>query len=255
MEQPAPLAKRKYPSLTLSKRQKKLHDFRVPAWVVDLVRTMGDGTIDLDPCCDVGVTSSATTAWFPEENGLTRYWYAKTVWLHPPHVEMRSWVTKAVNEFKLGNCEQIILLTRVDPSTQWWTEIKDFPWLAFHSRLYYEGASHPTPFANAMFYLGTHVDKFTVIVGSHGTVYSTVKKHSYYQQTDVLMCAGCKSLLKIKDEPPVEQEIKAVISEKKVDGSDASNVSNIVLSEDVWNVEESFLDEISCPTHEFYNEQ
>ena len=63
----------------------KSQDWNTPEWLVSLVK-QALGTIELDPCSNVGsVVGAQTTFALPEHNGLKESWSNfKTVYINPP---------------------------------------------------------------------------------------------------------------------------------------------------------------------------
>lgn len=87
-----------------------------PAWVVDKVRNIFGGVIDLDPASDAvgNKTVQATNYYTERDNGLLQPWYGN-VWLNYPGGVTKGvshstiWFAKAEEEYFYGRAENIIV--------------------------------------------------------------------------------------------------------------------------------------------------
>lgn len=59
-----------------------------------------------------------------EQNGLAQSWAGEVVWCNPPYSDLRSWVTKALNEVFKNDCRKVVLLLPSNRTEQkFWQEM------------------------------------------------------------------------------------------------------------------------------------
>ena len=99
-----------------------------PSWLVDLVKR-ALGPIGFDPCTSKDNPVGASS-WccLPTYDGLSVEWceqqrigHGGTVWVNPPFSKLRAWAGKVVSESVA--CDGIVMLTPVDPSTEWYSHL------------------------------------------------------------------------------------------------------------------------------------
>lgn len=73
-----------------------------------------------------------------DADGLLREWRDPT-YANVPFSDPMPWVQKAVLEARRG--KRVVLLTRTDPSTRWWTLLNRHGWPANFPRGVYRGAN------------------------------------------------------------------------------------------------------------------
>jgi ParB family chromosome partitioning protein len=158
---------------TLSQRS---NEWYTPSKFIEAAReVMGD--IDLDPasCQLANETVKAKHYFTQEDDGLSQSWYGN-VWLNPPFTGTHSrekWTKKALEEYRLGHVEQLVLLMPVATDTQWfrplWSFLICFPSFRIH---FYQGkAHHNSPnFGVCFIYLGPHEQKFIEVFSQIGTI-------------------------------------------------------------------------------------
>ena len=96
-----------------------------PRWVVSLCQDYL-GPIDLDPATSTFINSLYIFAkWiFTEaEDGLQQQWAGRTVFCNPPWSATSDWVRHAVDQFRSGKVETMLLLLKADPSTRAFTAL------------------------------------------------------------------------------------------------------------------------------------
>jgi phage N-6-adenine-methyltransferase len=89
--------------------------WETPAWIFEaLDREFG---FSLDPCCD---RENATCKKFftAAENGLLRSWGTETVFMNPPHSQIKWWMRKAFMAAQEGALVVCLVPARTD--THWW---------------------------------------------------------------------------------------------------------------------------------------
>ena len=81
--------------------------------------------IDLDPAsCRVANNGDSTHGGIQahryfgmREDGLTKRWDARTVWLNPPYMQWGKWIPKALHEFDSGHTGEMCILSASTTST------------------------------------------------------------------------------------------------------------------------------------------
>jgi len=129
--------------------QGRSNEWYTPARYVDAARKVMGG-IDLDPAsCDIAnKVVKATKYYTQEENGLMQPWYGR-VWLNPPYglldapdygkrfhgggatPEEKSlqtmFIGRTLQEYKVGNVEQVMLLVTANTTVRWFQSLWDYP--------------------------------------------------------------------------------------------------------------------------------
>jgi hypothetical protein len=112
-----------------TRRIMRPNEFYTPAHIAEAARACMGG-IDLDPasCTAANETIRAKRFYDMRDDGLKQPWFGK-VWLNPPFGRFGPhFVKRAVNEFKLGNIEQaIILLKFTHLGTGWFHDSMTIP--------------------------------------------------------------------------------------------------------------------------------
>ena len=103
-----------------------------PPNIVEAVRRVFGGTIDLDPasCERANRVVKATRFFTREQDGLSQPWLADNVWLNSPFCgEVAAWVAKLLQEYHSGNVTAAILLLNVtgySTNTKWFRPLSDY---------------------------------------------------------------------------------------------------------------------------------
>ena len=97
-------------------------DWLTPPYILDLVREVFHGTIDLDPCADRSNNTKAKkfilSGDFPD--GLHADWEG-TVFMNPPYGKyIRRWTEKWYREFENHHMVAGIALVAARTDTKWW---------------------------------------------------------------------------------------------------------------------------------------
>lgn len=94
-----------------------------PDWIVEGVRQVFGGTIDLDPCAaDDPATHLATVNVTKEMDGLSMPWSGCTVYSNPPYADLKPWMTKYLDEALDWGNTQIIALVPLRPQRKWFCD-------------------------------------------------------------------------------------------------------------------------------------
>ena len=105
----------------LAKKLMRRNEFYTPSHIIEIARACMGG-IDLDPasCAIANETVKASTYYGTRQNGLKRPWFGR-VWLNPPYGRFGpAFVRRAVDEFKLGRIEQVIIELHVNHIANGW---------------------------------------------------------------------------------------------------------------------------------------
>lgn len=129
--------------------------------------------LELDPCCnDKQNPNVKAQRYFDEQDdGLSHPWNADTVFMNHPYSASKLWIPYAVQQHELHNNEMLLLI-KLDVSTQWWRSVASYPWLAYNTRLKFGDGKCAAPFQSAMVYLGNRVERFHHIFGDDGFIFS-----------------------------------------------------------------------------------
>ena len=109
-------------------------EWYTPPEIIDLVRQVFGGTIDLDPAsCDYAQTWIKANSYYTiQTNGLAHSWKADSVFLNPPYSHLskkdrkagkKSWLEFFVDEFKKGHFKEGIILVNTNNNTQWYQDL------------------------------------------------------------------------------------------------------------------------------------
>lgn len=151
----------------------KRQDWCTPKEIVEVVRTIFNGKIDLDPCSNSQSIVGAKEEWVLT-NGLTIPWGPRNVFANPPYGRgLDKWVAKASSEAGVHDAEVIMLLPAAVDTGRWQHVI--FPtaqavcWIK--GRVKFIGAAQGAPFASALVYWGQHTEMFST-ASSLGRVFA-----------------------------------------------------------------------------------
>ena len=88
-----------------------------PEFVGDVLKYFG--TLDLDPCCndEDNPNVPARKVYTEKTNGLAHEWIADSVFMNHPYSNSKEWVPYAVSQYELGHAKEMILLIKLDVST------------------------------------------------------------------------------------------------------------------------------------------
>lgn len=179
-------------------------EWYTPPEIIDLVRQVFGGSIDLDPAsCDYAQTwikantyyvelHKQTAPYYTHKNkqidGLAHQWKAKNVFLNPPYSHLskkdrkagkKSWLEYFVEEFDKGNFNEGIILVNSNTGTQWYQDLAPRSTLMclLNSRIkFIDGRTNETgdnPGAhNSFFYFKKdgNITQFEKVFGSVGVI-------------------------------------------------------------------------------------
>ncbi|WP_422744299.1 DNA N-6-adenine-methyltransferase [Micromonospora sp. WMMD754] len=88
-----------------------------PTYILDPVREMLGGTIELDPCTTPDNPVDAVRFYTPPADGAAEPWDADTIWCNPPYGEARArWVNRCIEAAAFGR--QVVLLIPAHTDTR-----------------------------------------------------------------------------------------------------------------------------------------
>ncbi len=141
-----------------------------PKEILDSVETVL-GRIDLDPCAErrdaAGANVPARARYTRQDDGLSKEWSGR-VFMNPPYGSMISgFVEKLITSWTEGNVEGAIALVPARTDTIWFRSLgQSAPFCAVFGRIVFKRhggeleSDTTAPFPSAIFYLGTHADRF-----------------------------------------------------------------------------------------------
>ncbi len=113
----------------------KTMEWYTPPGIVSMVRTVM-GNIGLDPASHRIPQEwiQAGVYYTIEDDGLSREWHTKTLFLNPPYGKTRNesnqaiWSAKLISEIRAGHVEEAIMLTKTVPGYKWWDGLFNGLW-------------------------------------------------------------------------------------------------------------------------------
>lgn len=183
LEAPAPPAKKRG-YMAKAKR----NDTNTPEAVLQLVRHVFGGRIDLDPCGNpASITQARREIWLTKYSGaasteklgrcidygsgLVAPW-AGTVFVNPPFDHIAKWSRKCAGEHAQRQAE-VLLLSPARTDTRWFHGVIAPTASAFclwRGRLVFLGEKAGCPFPLMFAYWGPHADRFRAAFSPHGLV-------------------------------------------------------------------------------------
>lgn len=93
--------------------------FCTPLWLAKLL-----GRFDFDPCSNPRSHIDADWSFMRElgHDGLKMRWLGRGFenW---PYSDPMPWAEKSIHEMMVGHCTELVVLCKLDPSTEWWKVI------------------------------------------------------------------------------------------------------------------------------------
>lgn len=111
---------------TIGRRPKaevKLSDAAcTPEWLAAMLPV-----VDFDPCSNPRSHVRARWSWSLEKgfNGLKMPWRGSG-FVNWPYSDPMPWAQKAIDELRIGRCTELIVLCKLDTSTDWWKVINGY---------------------------------------------------------------------------------------------------------------------------------
>ena len=147
----------------------------------DYIQAVRDvlGTIELDPASSATAneTVGAERFFTAEEDGLSKVWSAKTLWMNPPYAQplIAQFVEKLVSEIEAWRVTEAIILTNDSSDTAWFHRAGESCSAICHTRgrisfISPDGVKGSPLQGQAFFYFGEYVERFAKRFRSIGFV-------------------------------------------------------------------------------------
>jgi hypothetical protein len=148
-------------------------DWYTPPEIVEAVRDLFDGRIDLDPCSNSHEAPNvpALVHFTREDDGLSRPWSGR-VYLNPPYGKgIGPWIEKVREEHEAGRVTAAVVLVKAATDTRWFRVLSErYPRCEVAGRLKFSGCKAPAPFPSVLFYLGDEVQRFADVFARFGVL-------------------------------------------------------------------------------------
>ncbi|WP_051259834.1 DNA N-6-adenine-methyltransferase [Corynebacterium sputi] len=155
-----------------------------PPGILDSVRSVFGGKIDLDPCSNEHSLVNASVEYkLPENDGLAESWDFERIFVNPPYgsdpvrkTRIAHWFAKIAESVRNGS--EVIALVPVATNTRHWKN-HVFPLAAAvcflyepRVKFYIDGREDPkgAPMSCAIIYYGRHLESFAENFRHHGAV-------------------------------------------------------------------------------------
>jgi hypothetical protein len=128
--------------------------------------------LDLDPCSNPQKNIKAKYHYTKADDGLEQEWTG-SVFVNPPFSEVGLWVSKAIDEYFEGNCDEVIFLSKFDARVGWFKPlIGNFsPFCLVEGYVSYHGNDGDSAtFTTAIWYLGERGKEFKSVFQGLGWV-------------------------------------------------------------------------------------
>lgn len=159
-------------------------DWCTPPGILDSVRKVFGGVIDLDPCSNPHSLVDARVEYrLPANDGLRESWDHKRIFVNPPYgsdrqrgTRIRHWFDRVAQAAEAGS--EVIVLVPVATNTGHWKQCV-YPLATAvcflyepRVRFYIDGVEDPkgAPMSCAVIYYGRHFDRFANEFRQHGAV-------------------------------------------------------------------------------------
>ncbi|MFA7121436.1 MAG: DNA N-6-adenine-methyltransferase [Bacilli bacterium] len=148
-------------------------DWYTPPEIVEAVRDLFGGRIDLDPCSNSHEAPNvpALAHLTRDDDGLSRPWSGR-VYLNPPYGKgIGPWIEKVREEYEAGRVTAAVVLVKAATDTRWFRVLSErFPRCEVAGRLKFSGCKAPAPFPSVLFYLGDEVQRFAEVFARFGVL-------------------------------------------------------------------------------------
>ncbi|NLB00624.1 MAG: adenine methyltransferase [Methanomicrobiales archaeon] len=152
----------------------KTPEWYTPPEIIEAVRDLFGGMIDLDPCSNAEGDRPHVPAaehYTREDDGLAHAWYGR-VYMNPPYGRgIKPWIEKVREEYEAGRISEAVVLVKSATDTAWFRILSGrFPRCEVAGRLKFSGCDSPAPFPSVLFYLGDEVQQFAEAFGGFGVI-------------------------------------------------------------------------------------
>ena len=151
-------------------------DWWTPQDIIDRVLATFDGTIDLDPCSNLGTPNvPATVRYTVEDDGLSKPWVGR-VYMNPPYGDvLPNWIEKMVQAFIDGEIDSAVALVPARTDTRWFRTLRPYLHCFIFGRLKFSGTGNSAPFPSMAVYLGPEDRKFIDAFSPIGDVFGVIE--------------------------------------------------------------------------------
>lgn len=154
-----------------------------PYWILELVRVLFDGEIDLDPASteEANIAVKAKNFYTKEQDGLQQSWHGK-IFCNPPYGRrdmligyVGLFVQKALFEYKQKNFTEAILLLPVNATVNYFFQVVGIhPVCILYKKVFFR-RSKRKPIGKNMLgtmlvYLGAYPERFIEVFQSYGLI-------------------------------------------------------------------------------------
>jgi hypothetical protein len=152
-----------------------------PSRYIEAAREVFGGVIELDPasCEQANKTVNAKRYFNETSDGLSRPWWADSVFANPPYGKtdgksnQEVWSTKMIYEYNMAHFSQGILLINATTDRKWFQALWKYPICFTNHRIRFyspEGVGNAPTHGNAFVYFGPNKEKFTTVFRAFGMV-------------------------------------------------------------------------------------
>ena len=158
------------------------------------------GKIYLDPASDSKHQQriQALKYFNKEDDGISKEWNAKTVFLNPPYSASTKWIAKAIEEFEAGRAKELIILIHADTKTKWWhSAFSKCSAVCFTQGVikFHHPAQNTTnsaPMGSHIFYFGPNAEKFAEVFKQLGTAIRNTWSQGANHHDNAIIIKGAK---------------------------------------------------------------
>lgn len=167
----AAVSEQKNPALYTSDSE----DWHTPRDIITRVENTFGGSIDLDPCSNLGTPNVPSVSRFTiDEDGLAQEWFGR-VYMNPPYGDaLPKWIAKLVKEFDRERVVEAVALVPSRTDTRWFRSLRAFPRCFIFGRLKFSGQGNSAPFPSMAVYLGNKTGRFVKAFSPIGDVFEVV---------------------------------------------------------------------------------
>ena len=150
-------------------------EWYTPPKIIEAVRELFGGTIDLDPCSNAKGAAANVPArvhYTQEDNGLFQPWFGN-VYMNPPYGarEIVPWIERVRMEYEARRVTAAVVLVKAATSARWFRTLSPkYIRCEVAGRLKFSGHPDSAPFSSVLFYLGDDVQRFADVFGRHGVI-------------------------------------------------------------------------------------
>ena len=154
------------------------HDWGTPETILDRVRLVHGGALDLDPCTSEWHQQRvrAERYFTVEDNGLAQEWQGARAFVNPPFGDVhREFAAKLLNEYEAGRIGAAIFLGQPSATagSAWFLPLWEHVVCFCHRRVEFvhpDGRTGGGPDGTILVYVGPDRDRFAAVFGELGEI-------------------------------------------------------------------------------------